>query len=121
MTDKAEYILPKNCEICNSDNIAVRVIFNKGITRYFCLDCGNSRSIAKIENLNKRYNTPLNNWAAQVRKSSPFCQICGCSENLEAHHIIPVSHSKKYMYCPTNGITLCKKCHWLVHNMETTE
>lgn len=112
----AEYIIPKTCEVCGSDNIAVRVIFDKGITRYICLNCNNSRSIAKQENLKKRSNTPINNWAQRVVKRHPFCTICGNKEELEAHHIIPVSHARDFMLMDTNGITLCKRCHLLVHN-----
>ena len=115
---RADYIIPKECERCKSDNIAVRVMYDTGITRYLCLDCGYARSIAKEENLKKRTNTSINNWAQQIIKYHPFCYICGGRDNLEAHHIIPVSHSQKYKFTPTNGITLCKDCHWLVHNFD---
>lgn len=114
--NSAEYILPKECERCGSDNIAMRVLFDKGITRYVCLDCGESRSIAKQQNLKKRVNGSVSRWAARVIQHHPFCTICGSKEDLEAHHIIPVSHSRAFMYVDTNGITLCKRCHSLVHN-----
>jgi ssDNA-binding Zn-finger/Zn-ribbon topoisomerase 1 len=117
--NEANYIIPKECEDCGSDNVIVRVIYDKGITRYMCLDCGSSRSIAKSENLKRRSSTPLNHWSKRVIRHHPFCNICGSKENLEAHHIIPVSHCRgtysHYMYLDTNGITLCKKCHSLVH------
>lgn len=113
--NSSEYIIPKECEVCGSDNIAVRVLFDKGITRYFCLDCNNQRSVAKQKNLRKRTNTSVNHWAARVINHHPFCTICGSKEELEAHHIIPVSHSRDFMCVDTNGITLCKQCHLLVH------
>lgn len=118
MSDSAEYLIPKKCEVCGSENIAVRVIFDKGITRYVCLDCNNSRSVPKESNLKKRVNTSLSHWAARTIGHHPFCVICGSKEDLEAHHIIPVSHSRRFMHVDTNGITLCKRCHYLVHNKE---
>lgn len=119
MNERAEYIIPKVCERCNSENIVTRVIYDKGITKYVCLDCGYDRALPKEANLKKRTNTTINHWALQTIKHQPYCRICGSKENLCAHHIIPVSHSRKYMYCETNGITLCQKCHYLVHNKES--
>ena len=112
----AEYILPQSCEMCGSENLYVRVIYNRGITRYGCLDCNWARSLPKQENLKKRTNTSLSHWSENVKAHHPFCAICGSKEKLEAHHIIPVSHDRSYMYHITNGITLCHKCHYLVHN-----
>ena len=112
----SEYILPAECEACGSENIAVRVCYDSGITRYVCLDCGFSRSLPKTENLKKRSNTSLFGWAKRIKDTSPYCHICGSKEDLEAHHIIPVSHDSTYKYSPTNGIVLCKRCHYLVHN-----
>lgn len=118
-----DYYAPKECEICGSENIVVRIIVKDdgwAQLRWICLDCGHSNAIAKAKNLERRENTSVSRWAMQVRKTNPSCKICGSQEDLEAHHIIPVSHSKKYMYWPSNGITLCKRCHWLVHNKEVT-
>lgn len=118
MIDRAEYIIPKRCESCGSENIVTRVIYGSGITRWVCMDCGTSESVAKVSNLKKRNNTTVNHWAQRVIKRHPFCVICGSQDNLEAHHIIPVSHSRRYMYYDTNGITLCHDCHQLVHHRE---
>lgn len=114
----AEYVLPVKCEVCGAEDLIVRVIFDKGITRCVCTECGWSRSLPKEENLKKRTNTSLNHWAARIVKNHPFCAICGSKEALEAHHIIPVKHSERYKYMDTNGIVLCSKCHWLAHNKE---
>lgn len=120
MIDVAEYKVPIQCEMCLSQNLITRVLYDKGITRYVCLNCGYSRSIAKETNLQKRHNTSLNHWAESIKSHHPSCYICGTSKDLEAHHIIPVSHSEKHKYSPSNGITLCKQCHYLVHNKEIT-
>ncbi len=115
---RAEYLMPKQCEACGSENLKIVVIYDKTIARYECLDCGNSRSIAKVSNLKRRTSTPLTHWAVQVIKRHPACTICGSKDRLEAHHIIPVSHSERFKLVASNGITLCKNCHWLVHNKE---
>lgn len=117
-----EYLIPKACEECGSENIKVRVLYDKQITRYLCMDCSMQRSIAKVSNLKRRNNTTLNRWASSVVNSHPFCSICGSKENLEAHHIIPVAHLpelSKLKYAGTNGMCLCKKCHFLVHHKAT--
>lgn len=113
-----EYVMPKKCEACGSENIVIRVIYDKEITRYKCLDCRYSRSVAKESNLKKRTNSQINHWAEQVKKHHPYCVICGAKDNLEAHHIIPVSHSRRFRFLSTNGITLCHECHHLVHNKD---
>lgn len=115
-----EYEMPNRCERCGSENLTIRFLYDedKCIARYVCSDCNYSRSIPKVSNLKRRTNSTLTNWAAQIVKLHPFCAICGSKEDLEAHHIIPVSNSRRFMYQYTNGITLCKKCHYLVHNRE---
>ncbi len=116
MSERAEYIIPKECEACGSGNIITRVLYDRGITRWVCLDCGYSNSVPKLANLKKRNNTTVNHWAQRIIRHQPFCSICGSKENLEAHHIIPVGNSRRYMYQETNGITLCHECHKLVHH-----
>jgi len=37
------------------------------------------------------------------------CQVCGATDNLQAHHIIPVSVGGSGN--PSNGIALCPRCH----------
>ena len=116
--DTKHYEFPTSCERCGSENVVARIIWDKGIFRVLCLDCNHSRSLPSMENLKRRFNPSLSNWAVQVKKRQPWCSICGSRDNLEAHHIIPVSHSRRFMYSMANGITLCKDCHRLVHNKE---
>lgn len=118
MKESAHYMMPAECEKCGSDNLSFKVIFTCGQVRWICLDCGANNAIPQQENLRKRNNATLSGWAKRIIKHHPFCTICGSTEELEAHHIIPVSHSRQFMYRDTNGITLCKDCHYLVHNYE---
>lgn len=44
------------------------------------------------------------------------CQLCGCSEDImHVHHIKPYSIYTELRTEPSNGITLCPKCHREVH------
>lgn len=122
--ESADYKVPDKCEACGSHNIIVRALImsnNRLMVKYVCSDCGYDIALPKTKNAAKRSNSTINHWAQQVVKRQPSCTICGRSDNLEAHHIIPVSHSLTHKYNPANGITLCKRCHWLVHNKEATE
>lgn len=57
-------------------------------------------------------------WQTARRKHierQPECAACGRSENLDVHHIVPVSKDKTKECDPENLITLCSEpCH-LVH------
>ena len=50
-----------------------------------------------------------NHFAHLVIERDKVCQICGASENLQAHHIIPISEDGPDV--PENGIALCPACH----------
>ena len=46
------------------------------------------------------------------------CQGCGQrGGDLNAHHVIPYAEDKRLRYVPSNGITLCVKCHREFHNL----
>lgn len=108
------------CERCDGDNLAYRAIFvrpNNLSIRVVCEDCGYNRALPHTENLRKRCNTTLEHWREQVLKRDGYkCRLCGSSERLEAHHIIPVSADPdgRYKYDRNNGITLCHECHAMI-------
>lgn len=59
----------------------------------------------------------LRAWSILIRKRDKFtCQICGEKGNL-VHHLIHKSKYPLLAFNVNNGITLCKKCHYEVHNM----
>ena len=112
----ASYTIPEVCPNCETHKWDLRVCFYAGQVRISCTGCGWHKALIKEENLAQRTNTPLSNWAKNIRIKYPQCFICGRTKNLEAHHIIPVSHSEKYKYDEANGIMLCQECHSLVHH-----
>ena len=63
-----------------------------------------------------------NNWSVQRKKAlerdNYFCQICGYSEKLDVHHIIPFRNFSNYIEANQleNLITLCHSCHMKYEN-----
>lgn len=61
----------------------------------------------------RRNNAYTDNWfeisAAVKRRDGYCCRKCGSDEDLEVHHIIPVS--KGGTNSQANLITLCHRCH----------
>lgn len=51
-----------------------------------------------------------------IIKLNSSCYICGNTNNLQLHHIIPLSNGGDNR--ATNIITLCGECHGKVHNNE---
>ena len=118
---REDYSVPDACENCGEREFSLRVIAkNNGfvMVKCRCRACGWEKSLPKTKNYYDRTSTAFNRWAHQVKTRDGRCVICGSVDDLEAHHIIPVSHSNRYVLRTSNGITLCKNCHWLVHNKE---
>lgn len=56
--------------------------------------------------------TQLKNWSKAVRaRDGNKCFLCGSTERLNAHHILPKKMWSKEKLDPRVGITLCCKCH----------
>lgn len=78
--------------------------------------CGRKLLNAKqLKTIQRRNNTSLSRWSDFVKKRDGRCIFCYSNENLHAHHIIPVSENKIYMYDINNGMTLCAECHKKIH------
>lgn len=64
--------------------------------------------------------TQLKNWSRAVRdRDNNRCAICGCSEHIQAHHIIQKKFDKDLRFDIQNGIALCPRHHsfgkWSAH------
>ena len=58
-------------------------------------------------------------WAKMVKERANFiCERCGSTENLEAHHEIPVKLNPELVSDEDNGICLCHDCHKKAHAEE---
>lgn len=47
-----------------------------------------------------------------------YCEVTGFKDNLELHHILPVSLFPEYSYCTWNVITLCSNLHYELHKQK---
>lgn len=84
--------------------------------KWKCSECGDSSFLPKDEELNIRSDKRLVIWANKVKQRDGCCVICGNTNDLDAHHLIPVAKRPELRFKMTNGITLCRRCHKLVHD-----
>ncbi len=116
---------------------------DKNDTYYFycCEECKHEcplywRSASTLHNLitedpEKLYNSSeLSIWRKEVfirqlRKNPEhienYCEICGSTENLQAHHIQPIKLYPEYALDPENGLVVCEKCHYEKCHKKGTE
>lgn len=84
----------------------------------WCLGGEKIKGLKLTKTIKKRNNHTLSMWAEYIKNRDEHrCIFCKCKENLHAHHVIPVSNNKRYMYDTGNGITLCEECHKRMHRM----
>ena len=57
--------------------------------------------------------------AAALKRDNYTCQVCNkVGGYLHAHHKRGFTHNPELRFDVSNGITLCKKCHWEVHSLK---
>ena len=58
-------------------------------------------------------------WRAAVIRRDRVCQIHGCGRKRtrHAHHIRNAQHHPELRFDVGNGITVCGRCHWAIHNL----
>jgi transcription initiation factor TFIIIB Brf1 subunit/transcription initiation factor TFIIB len=81
-----------------------------------CLSCG--RFIKHTPHYD------MDTWKREIKQRDNFvCQRCGyvgTSNQVQAHHKMPVWFMPKLQYDTDNGITLCKQCHKQLHGADGT-
>ena len=113
----------------NSDKVVARGKKIRGKNHY--LWKGGSSKI----NQSVRLMTENRKWMDIIKERDGCCQKCGSTENLESHHIIPLSQliekygissrddaykHKNKLWDINNGITLCSECHCDEHGRAYT-
>ena len=70
------------------------------------------------ENQQERNSAAYAAWRKAVFIRDGFtCQICGqVGGDLNAHHIKPFAQFPDLRFDESNGVTLCKRCHYEVHH-----
>lgn len=104
----------KYCPRCGSQNVYRDQ--NGSKVAYACHDCGFTVFINRPKNVDNYKRTRLERWAQEVkRRDGNRCVICGSTDNLDAHHIIPKKDHPEFEFQVENGITLCREHHAMVH------
>jgi len=67
------------------------------------------KSAAQIKRITIR--KALKAWSLEVRRRDGSCAVCGRTEHLNAHHLIPKENFKDFQLEVNNGLALCPKCH----------
>lgn len=65
--------------------------------------------------VNNRSDAAVVRWVRNVKKIGR-CEVCGSTEKLVAHHIIPWEYSVKGRIDISNGQCLCSDCHKMMHD-----
>jgi 5-methylcytosine-specific restriction endonuclease McrA len=54
----------------------------------------------------------LGQWSLDVRaRDNHQCCVCGSSNDLNSHHLIPKERFPQFQYDLANGIAVCPNCH----------
>lgn len=112
-----DYLKPYSCcPRCGSLNVSYAQ--NGPHLEFRCDDCDFSSFVKKVKNADKDNHTKnrLLKWAQDVKKRDGYkCVICGRTDGLDAHHIIPKKDHPEYEFQVENGVTLCREHHAMVH------
>ena len=117
------YFAPREepCKDCGSTEFDYHVCNEGKMVMWVCRNCGMSESVPHIENYTRKrcgVSSLFERWSRSViARDMHVCRICGSREKLEAHHIIPVEFCDGTFLATDerNGITLCERCHRMVH------
>ena len=55
---------------------------------------------------------------ACIKQHGNMCELCGNSYQLQVHHFFPKGNFGHLRYNLSNGIVLCKSCHFVLHNKD---
>jgi 5-methylcytosine-specific restriction endonuclease McrA len=122
------------CRECNSVFKKNRLHQLKNKEHPFCSkSCANKYNGIKHRGVNHHnFNKNLTNkereqkrdtyenikWRRLIFKRDDYkCTVCNKKGHLNAHHLENYSSNKEKRYLLNNGVTLCKECHKLFHNL----
>ena len=68
---------------------------------------------AKLRSMARTANRKaLAEWSKEVRnRDGNKCVVCGKTEYIQAHHLIPKERFPQYKFIIDNGLSLCPTCH----------
>jgi len=115
--EKGGWFIPSGSQL--SERIRQIEIGNGGSYFYCSQECKDECILYNLHSdPNKENNKPYtqeeyNTWKQVVLEQDNYeCQKCESKKDLHCHHIQPVKTYPHLALDPTNGIVLCKKCHY---------
>ena len=111
------------CPSCEHSPLKVKVSVRENgsfYVKYYCLECGDNEFLPLSKNTDctaGRNNKVQSEWARRVKERDGYaCVICGSVNDLMAHHLISATDKPQWQDLLGNGITLCRRCHILLHD-----
>ena len=111
-----------DCPGCGEERILVNIgnAVRAYKTKALCHSC--SKTGEKHYTFGKVIKSPKyvagdNPWRKKIIERDKCCQVCGETENLEAHHIFGKASMPFLRQSLNNGITLCKYHHAEFHTL----
>lgn len=102
------------CEVCGSEFETHECRVSAKYCSFKCY--WSAMSIEAEESVRIRQSNAMKNWKKEVMEAGGFqCKICGATNDLRCHHVIPFAVDKTLRLDTTNGIVLCNKCHKDIH------
>jgi transposase len=87
--------------------------------KYFGSDNPNWKGNKVRPELRERRSHIARKWRGLVLERDDFnCQVCGSSDKLHVHHILPFKNYPQRRWDLNNGVTLCVLCHEKAHNRQ---
>lgn len=105
----------KYCDFCDEE---FHFYESREDTARFCSPDCRHRELSELlsgDVQSVRNSAEYNRWRKSVISRDKECVECGESDNLHAHHIVPVEEDKSLATELSNGKTLCRECHSKKH------
>ena len=122
--ENPEYHKNYDKEYYKKNKETVKLRYNKWYKenpdKKFKLNLKNLEKISVLFNMNsKQYQYALISWSKTIKKlDNNMCKLCDSTENLNAHHLYPKKDFPYISLDLNNGITLCRKCHCAIHELD---
>jgi len=87
----------------------------------WCIECQRKENerlsgLTKRKYEKNRHGRKMQAWSKAVRARDGKCGFCHATEELEAHHLEGWAANEGARYDISNGVAMCKVCHFMFHD-----